>query len=387
MNNRLRSAGGWALLAGMVLITALLVALGTAHTGRGTRLDPGNPAPEGGQALSQILAAHGVQVHRVTRSDQMLSQASDGATVLVTRSSTLATRQWDRLRRVPGPLVLVEPDDPTLGLLAPAITTADTAGDSVLDPQCSAPDAQDAGAALAGHLLYEPRAGTNVTVCYPSPGDPGNPSRGSYLVADQGERAVTVIGQGDVLTNGALGHEGNAALALGTLGDRSDLVWYLPDPLESGQIGERQSLRELLPPVVWWVLVQLGLVVLLIMLWRGRRMGRLVSEPLPVVVQAAETQLGRARLYRQAHARGRAADTLRTAALRRLAHRLSAPDSATPGQLVQLVAEAVGRPEQEVGRVLLGPPPQSDLELVELADQLDQLEDLHPTVSAGERQS
>lgn len=392
----LRRARPWVLVTGLVLVSALLLALGTAHSGKGTRLEPGNPAPEGGQALARILGQRGVQVARVTRSDQALDAAGSFATVLVVRSGALGVLQLDRLRRVQGPLVLVEPGRDTLDSLAPAITTADLVAPRVADPQCSNAAAQAAGAALAGNQLYRPRTGASVRVCYPGTADPGS---GSYLVAPQGNRTVTVIGQGDFMTNGELGRAGNAALALRTLGSRSVVVWYVPDPLESGQIGERQSLRELLPQAVWWVLAELLLALLLIMLWRGRRLGRLVSEPLPVVVQAAETQLGRARLYRQARARGRAADTLRTAALRTLAHRLAAPEAATAQQLVQVVAAAAGRPEQDVGRVLLGPPPHSDLELVQLADRLDELERLAAqefgqpgqstvsTVSAGERRS
>ena len=388
MNPRLHRARGWIALAGLVLVTALLLALGTARSGRGTRLEPGNPAPEGGQALAQILGQHGVDVHRVTRSDQVAGQASAGGTVLVIRSNLLGARQLDRLQQVPGPLVLIEPDAQTLSALVPAVTQAGQAAAGVVDPQCGDPGAQAAGAALSGGVLYRPRPGTRVTVCFPQPGTPG---AGSYLLTGQNGRTITVIGQGDLMTNGELAHEGNAALALRAVGSRPSLIWYLPDPLESGQIEQRRSLRELMPAVVWWMLAELGVAVLMAMVWRGRRMGRLVGEPLPVVVQAAETQLGRARLYRQAHARGRAADALRTAALRRLAGRLAAPETASAGQLVELVSGATGWPVQDVSRVLLGPAPRSDLELVQLADRLDDIERLaaprlgQPTVSAGER--
>ena len=47
--------------------------------------------------------------------------------------------------------------------------------------------------------------------------------------------------------------------------------------------------------------------MLLLALWRARRLGPVVAEPLPVVVRAAETVEGRARLYRRGGARGQAA--------------------------------------------------------------------------------
>jgi hypothetical protein len=84
--------------------------------------------------------------------------------------------------------------------------------------------------------------------------------------------------------------------------------------------------------------------------------------------------VGRARLYRQAGARGRAAATLRTAALRRLAARLAVPTGTTPEQVAALVGAATGRPDREVRDVLLGPAPGNDAALVTLADDLDTLE-------------
>ena len=53
--------------------------------------------------------------------------------------------------------------------------------------------------------------------------------------------------------------------------------------------------------------------VLLLALWRARRLGPVVTEPLPVVVRAAETVEGRARLYRRGGARDTAAEALRGA--------------------------------------------------------------------------
>jgi hypothetical protein len=156
------------------------------------------------------------------------------------------------------------------------------------------------------------------------------------------------------------------------------MIWYTPDPLEPMSVGpERRTVGDLLPDWVFWVVFQLAVVIGVTILWRARRLGRLVPEPLPVIVRAAETQEGRARLYRQASARGRAAATLRTATLRRLATRLAAPAGTTPDQLVTLVARAIGRDrsgEMMLHALLLGPAPRSDAELIRLADDLDAVE-------------
>jgi Domain of unknown function (DUF4350) len=372
--SRLRRARGWLLLLTLVLTAALITALFTAGRGSPDRLDPANPAPDGARALAQLLTGQGVQVVRIDRSTDLAAAAADGATIVVTSTLALGPAQLDRLAATTGPLVLIEPDDTALTRLAPPLAAADPVPAEVAAPDCSDPDARAAGPALAGGYQYR-RGQVDLTFapvfCYPGPAA----GTGSYAVTRWAHRRVTVLGQGDLLTNGKLAADGNAALALRTLGQAQQVVWYLPDPLEAGT-GEPVSVSDLVPPWVGWVALQAMVAVLLAIGWRARRLGPLVAEPLPVVVRAAETQLGRARLYRQSRARGRAGDTLRTAALHRLAARLAAPDDAAPAQLAGLVAAATGRPEPEVTQILLGDPPRTDAELVALAGHLDQLEHL-----------
>ncbi len=185
-------------------------------------------------------------------------------------------------------------------------------------------------------------------------------------------RRVSVIGQPDILRNAYLAQEGDAALALRLLGGQRVLEWYIPDPLELAT-DEVPSLGDLTPAWVRWVPVQLAVTAFVVMLWRGRRLGRLVPEPLPVAVRAAETQEGRARLYRQSGARDRAASTLRTAALRRLAHRFQAAGT-SPTLLADRIATATDRTAPSVQQTLLGPAPPDDAALVRLADELDAIE-------------
>jgi hypothetical protein len=184
---------------------------------------------------------------------------------------------------------------------------------------------------------------------------------------------VALLGSGDPLTNGALADQGNAALAVGTLGADPVLVWWTPVPSSPSGAGQA-SLTELLPHQVGWVAAQLAVVLLVVMLWRGRRLGRLVTEPLPVVVRSVETTLGRAALYRRARARGRAARVLRAAAGRRIAVACGLPRTAAPETVAALAAERTGRPHADVTMLLSGPPPTDDAELVRLARALDSLE-------------
>ena len=100
--------------------------------------------------------------------------------------------------------------------------------------------------------------------------------------------------------------------------------------------------------------IQLGVVVVLLALWRMRRLGPLVTEPLPVVVRACETVEGHGRLYRSRRARDRAAAALREAALGRIVTRLGLPRDVTADAVCQELADRTGRDPGESGRSCSG---------------------------------
>ena len=130
-----------------------------------------------------------------------------------------------------------------------------------------------------------------------------------------------------------------------------------------------------MPARLGWAIDQLIIAVILLMLWRGRRFGRLVQEPLPVSVRASETVEGLGRLYRAARSRRRAADALRHAARTRMAPRLGLRrDDSAPRRWSKQSPSARGVRLLEVAAVLYGAEPGDDPALVALADQLDALE-------------
>ena len=166
-------------------------------------------------------------------------------------------------------------------------------------------------------------------------------------------------------------------MAMGTLGRSRTLVWWLPssaDPLQFDP-GTEVSISDLVPTWVGWALLQLVVAIAVVVWWRGRRLGRVVVEPLPVVVRATESVEGRARLYRRGRARESAADALRAASLSRLRARLALPRTAPVDVVVAAVSARTARPATEVAALLTpGAAPGDDASLTGLVDTLDALE-------------
>ena len=349
----------------VVLLAGLVVAL-AAGGPAGGRLDPRSPAPSGSRALAQVLGDQGVQVVRVTTSAAMAATTGPDDTLLVVDPDLLADSQVEAVRATGADLVVVGATTP--GRYLPGVS-AEPAEPGVRAPGCDLPVAQRAGAVDAGGIAYN-TDDTKLRVpnlCYASDGRP------SLVQVTVDGNLVTLLGPSSPLTNSRLDDEGDAALALGLLGGHDRLVWYLPTAADVPPSAQK-SFYELVPDGVWWGLLQLGVAVLLLALWRARRLGAVVVEPLPVAVRAAETEEGRARLYRRNHARGQASESLRAGVRSRLGGVLGLPRRADPQALVTAVDARSSWSGADVTALLYGAAPADDAALVQLADRLDALE-------------
>jgi hypothetical protein len=358
-------------VAGLVLL-ALVVLVVTAPPRTGS-LDPAAVDPGGSRALANLLRDQGVTVVDVRRTDEAAAAAA-GATVLVTDPFLPTPAMLDEvLAAGPRRVVLLEatPGSPALDRLAAGVEVADLAGDDAVAPACTLPEAEAAGDARLPGVRYDARAWSGTgAACY----DRAERAGLVVLPATASRPEVVLLGSRAPLTNEDLDEAGNAALAMNLLGTTDRVAWWRPTLADPALVGAASaSLRSLLPPWVLPVVVQLGIASLVVALWRGRRLGPLVVEPLPVVVRAGETAAGHGRLLHAQHARGEAAEHLRAAARTRAARRLGVAAGADPSGLVGAVATRTGRAPGAIGALLYGPEPADDAALVRLDHDLAEL--------------
>ncbi|UQT58188.1 DUF4350 domain-containing protein [Streptomyces durmitorensis] len=314
----------------------------------------------------------------VTTSEEARSAADPDTTLLVAAPDRLTERQQSRLRAATedsrGRTVLLAPGTPSVSTLAPGVTADATPSiDSTLSPRCSLPAAQRAGSADVGGLRYDTLA-PDAESCYLSDGLPSL----LQLPAADGPGDTVVLGAPDILFNDRIDEQGNASLALQLLGSRPHLVWYLPSPADDAATDDSadRGFFDLIPDGWLWATLQLTIAAALAALWRARRLGPLVPERLPVAIRASETVEGRARLYRKANARDRAAAALRSTTRTRIAPLIGvSPGQAhAPETLLPALTARLRTPGQDLHPLLFGPPPGNDAALINLTDQLDALE-------------
>lgn len=361
------------LVTGAVVLGVLVLLIAGAARTSGP-FSPDSADPAGAKALAALLKNHGVDVTG-TEDLQTAVDSASGKTLLVAPGGSLSRSDWlDIARAGWSHLVLIRPSTRALEVVAPGVLDASsTLPKDSRSPDCDLPAAVKAGTATVSGVSYS--APDSAIACY------GDGINHTVIRLETDGQIVDVVGSTRTFTNAELADDGNAALALNLIGTHSELVWYLPQYETDGyDDGDKADGPPLVPPDVRYIAWALAFAAFVVAIWRGRRLGPVVPEPLPVIVHAAETTEGRARLYRRSRARDRAAAALRESALGKLHKAHGIPRRAEPTAVVSTVAARTGRDPVLLYDLLYGQPPADDSDLMLLSNQLDvlTLEVRHP---------
>jgi hypothetical protein len=370
----LRRSVFWIAATVFVVVVSVIGLLISGSGSAGPPLSATNPAPAGAKALVEVLKQQGVDVTVAESLDDAVEAVDaagdpDDTTLLYyDPDRVLEGEQRDTAFGLAGRTVLVAPGFDQLDSLDPDIAQGGSVSGEV-QADCSLPAAERAGSIGAdgsGFRYLGDEA--SALACFDSGDDVS-----SLIQVETDAGLATVVGSTDVFDNEHITQYGNAALALGLLGESTNLVWYLPG-LADLATDAPPTLGELSPDWVIPVAALLLLTVIAAGVWRGRRFGPLIVENLPVTVRANETMQGRARLYEKSSARLRALDALRIGSIERIAALCRLPRIAGVDDVVAAVGALTGAPPNEVHRVLVGAIPASDGDLVRLSDELLVLE-------------
>jgi hypothetical protein len=364
MTGRLRGVWPWLVVLALVLLVA---AVSGNPRSQGPPLSPRATSPEGAKGLVELLQQVGATVN-VTPLPPSGNPGGDTALILhdeLTTEGRNTLMDWVRgggtlviadvisdldvssAARQPGPLGFV---------LAPNELTPDCASPAATGVQSINP---------TGGILLRPRSGTQA--CFP-----GDQNGDAYLLsANVGQGTVVELGGARLWTNGRLGRNDNSVLAANLLVPRPGTrVWWLSGPSVGGG---HKSLWQLIPSRVKEALWQLLIVGGLVALWRGRRLGRPVTESPAVQIPGSELVVAVGHLLQQGHRREQAATLLRNDLRRVLADRFGLPPATAPGVVADVAAGRAGVDPEVVLATLAGPLPADDDSVLKLAQDASQI--------------
>lgn len=382
-----RKAWIWFVLAVLLVLVTLPSVFRQDPDDR--QLSPTSAAPQGARAVVRVLEDHGITVHQATSLDEAVTLAGEHPEAPVLfhdAAGHLPAAGLDELAAAVGAdrRVLVEPGFEALQRLAPSVAQAGQVPDGdrlASGDECRIPMGDEAQSVPAAGRAYRD---ADAAACFPVP-DTGTGTAGPAHTVLRTSDGTVVLGNRGVLANETAGEDGHPVLSLWSLGRSTDVVWYLPGladvAVDPGPPTTDQLLPDWVRPAGIWLII--CLVVL--MLWRGRRHGPLAVEPLPVVVPASETAVGRARLYERFGHHGAAARSLRAATLVRLSRSLRLGHGASVEAIVSATARVTGRDPARVAAELDVDGVATSRDLVEAGRRLAQLEEtLHAALTTSD---
>ncbi|MGH8877529.1 MAG: DUF4350 domain-containing protein [Stackebrandtia sp.] len=407
--NRRRLWTPIAVALAIIVLTMIAAFIRSPSPGAESFLSPQSSGGDGSAKLAASLEDEGVPVKRYTDAVEAFDEAENGdTTVFIPAPDYLNSQDMEQLQSAasasPIRFVFVDPSRDFLDALGlrkegSARIAPKTVEPPGRDGKCSLPAASDAGAAS---MLRQQYAKTDSSAQFTQEIDWRFCYDNGLAFTRTAESSLVVAGASDPFTDEYFDEAGNAELTTGLLGRHKSVVWLdkhslstLPDPSDPASDppsaeepppttesrdpieypGEARTspIYDALPTWLWAALVGTVVLGVLAALWKGRRLGPPVTEPLPVTVPAAETVHGRARLYRRAHAYAVTLRALRAGALHRIQPALGLSSQATDAEVVEAVANRTGWPSEQVTATLYGAQPANEDQLFDATQAVDAL--------------
>jgi hypothetical protein len=232
----------------------------------------------------------------------------------------------------------------------------------------------DADVGVATGAFFPIPAGASG--CYTERTSPfGQPAQGDLVavlvVQPVGRGQIVSMGLPAAFTNAHLDEADNSVLAAALLAPRtgtSVAVLQLPP----GTVG-RVTLSSLVSIGVKLALLQVVLALIVYLFFRGRRLGKPITESQPVQIPGSELVSAVGNLLQQTKSPERAAVIMRRDLRARLGDRLGLPAATSPEVLAATVEARVGIPQDDVLPVVADLPCPTDADLLTLSAQVDDL--------------
>jgi hypothetical protein len=186
------------------------------------------------------------------------------------------------------------------------------------------------------------------------------------LTRPYGDGSVTLLGGDSAFTNEMLRDGDNAVLAAGLSGAGSEVVFGPPTEGLPGSEG----IWDVLPEGARAFLIAIAVAAVAFALVRARRLGGPIVEAPIAPIPGSELVRAAGRLYRKGRATAYAGTLMRQAAVARMSRRFVADDAR---DLAGAIARESGLPRDRVEKILSGPEPRNDDDLMGLGAELETL--------------
>ncbi len=327
-------------------------------------LAPNSTTKTGAEALATILKTHGVQVIHTTQEKQ-LKKITAEATVLVTNPDELSTDEITLILKSKAEIIVIVNND-TIDLYDWEIYNqlVEIPTPNKIAAQCDEQGAQSAKYITPAKVFFDLEDGD--TGCFLKNKYP------TWLTPADNPK-LHFFGAGETFMNQNLTKAGNAAFALHQLGKHKQLFWI---EQYRGKDAYTNPETPRIDGMLW--LYFLFVALMLSGLWYSvvvwRRFGKLVAEPLPVIVPAGETDLGRAKLYSRSNDYTHLATILRAEFISKFANKIGIRANSSKTEIIGAITQISRKSETEIANLLYDQAINNKKELYILEQELKNIE-------------
>lgn len=378
-----RKKTGLFLLVSLIVLAWLAVMVWLAQQPQRTEGSLGidDETNHGAAAVTSVLEEHGIRVRpaqSMTQLESELRRNPDATVLFHDKYQAMQTASFERMEQL---AALVPAEQRVFAGVADAqqrYLVDDVEGTTNIgftdqleaSDQCRLDAAREAGSVSSirqGVMLTDDAEG-----CFRVIDESTGEAQESYAFAQTADGSV-IFADWRMLTNSGLYQNGTATLAIWSLGRTDTVIWFQPDfqldPDTDGQLSPVQ-LPDWARMSLVWAVIATGIWLL----YRARRTGPIITEPLPAEVPAAETTVGRGRLYAKAKHHRHALTMLQRASVSRLARLLQLGSQASPEAVLAEAAKQLDRSLAELQQLYT--PPAHDISAQQFVSWANQLQDL-----------
>jgi hypothetical protein len=353
-----RNVRFWLVLVAALVLTTVLVGGGGNETG--PPYDPRSVAPTGAKGLVETLERLDIEV---TLNQAVPDASHTAALVLRDQQDVNDERLLETWVRNGGVLVVAD-------LVHPLARQSVAFSDTLFEGDLTQQECTIGLLAWTERLTIEGRLldASGADSCF------GDGFRALVVAEPLGNGTVYSVGSRDLFTNAELDEADAAVLAVSLLAPRktgAKVAFLGPSVVDFGD----QGVSDLVPPRVRNAIMQLLAAFLIYALYRSRRLGGVVAEPVPVRIEGSELVLRAGVLSERAKDPTSTAEVLRVDFVARASRALALGKDPARTMLIERVcAESGADPDQL--RFALESPVLTDAELVATARSLQAIDQL-----------
>lgn len=183
---------------------------------------------------------------------------------------------------------------------------------------------------------------------------------------------TSYIADPSIFTNKEITKSSNAAVALNLFNKYKNIYWYMPTKAEFED--PSNAAPPLTPSWAGQIFLLICIATIFLLLAKGKRLGFVIKENLPVVVKFEETNTGKANLYRKNNDQDYTANILRTYHIQKLAKLVRINPQINKEEFIRAVSEKANIKYEDVEKILYTQETQSNEELHVLSLSLESIE-------------